>query len=71
MREDDIGVSADGRSDEHSIGMQRMSSLLSLGLVLISVPDGDNPNCQSMCPAPFMLITRCQYTCGQPFRNLI
>ena len=69
MREDDICESVDGRSDDHSIGMQRMRSLLSLGLVLISVPDGDNPTCQSMCPSPFMLITSCLYTCGQQFRT--
>ena len=62
MREDDSSVSVDGRSDDQSIGMQRMRSLLSL--VLISVPDVDNPTCESMCPAPFMLISRCQYTCA-------
>ncbi len=50
MREDDSSVSVDERSDDQSIGMQRMRSLLSL--VLISVPDVDNPTCESMCPAP-------------------
>ena len=39
MREDDSSVSVDGQSDDQSIGMQRMRSLLSLGLVLVSVPD--------------------------------